>query len=87
MVSRAILNGWPLVPPSKKQSPPVFTVQPAISGTFAVGQTLTLSYTVDAFPASTATIQWLRDGGNISGANGSTYAPTDATRAESSRLR
>ena len=78
MVSRAILNGWPLVPPSKKQAGPSFTVAPSISGTFASGNTLTLAYTADGFPAVTASIQWLRDGGYISGATGSTYAQTDA---------
>lgn len=79
MVSRAILNGWPLVPPSKAVAAPAFTVQPSISGTFAVGQQLTGNTgTVTGFPVPTVTRQWLRDGSAISGATGATYTLVDA---------
>lgn len=74
MVSRAILNGWPLVPPSRSKTAPVNKVVPSISGTFTVGQTLTSSDgTWDGFPPITYSRQWLRDGVPISGATGSTY--------------
>lgn len=79
MVSRAILNGWPLVPPSKAVSAPVFTVQPSISGTFAVGSTLTVSIgTITGFPTPSPAIQWLRNGAPIPNATGSTYQQVSA---------
>ena len=79
MVSRAILNGWPLVPPSRRKSAPVNLAAPSISGTFAVGQTLTLSDgTWDGFPTIAFSRQWLRDGVPIAGATGSTYLLVDA---------
>lgn len=79
MVSRAILNGWPLVPPSRCKTAPVNIVAPSISGTFTVGQTLTLSDgTWDGFPTIAFSRQWLRDGAPIAGATGSTYVLVDA---------
>lgn len=79
MVSRAILNGWPLVPPSKAVSAPVFTVQPSISGTFSVGSTLTASAgTITGFPTPTLSYQWLRNGSAIPGATSSTYQQVSA---------
>jgi hypothetical protein len=61
---------------------------PQISGTPAVGQTLTcgeatwaadlLSGALYRMPKSTAFGQWTRDGAAIAGANGATYTPTAA---------
>ncbi len=79
MVSRAIINGWPLVPPSKAVSAPVFTVQPTISGTFASGNTLTGTLgTATGFPTPTLTGVFTRNGYPIPGATGTTYTLTDA---------
>jgi hypothetical protein len=50
------------------------TVVPAISGTLAIGSTLTaLPGTWAGFPAPTITYQWQRGGVNIGGATSSTY--------------
>jgi hypothetical protein len=79
MVSRAILNGWPLIPPSRLLNRPVNLVAPAISGTPTVGQTLTMTDgTWDGFPSLVYTRQWLRDGAPIAGVTGSTYVLVDA---------
>ena len=53
---------------------PVFTVQPVLTGTPNVGQTLSVS-TGTATGSGTVTYarQWLRDGVAISGATGATY--------------
>lgn len=75
MVSRAILNGWPLVPPCKALSAPSFTVQPSISGAPTVGSTLTATLgTVSGFPTPVASYQWLRNGFVI--ASGPSYVQT-----------
>jgi hypothetical protein len=76
MVSRAIINGWPLVPPSKLPAGPVNTVLPAITGLYVEGQTLSVSAgTWTAFPAISAYgYQWRRDGQPIQGATNSGYA-------------
>ena len=53
---------------------PVNATRPAISGTAAVGQTLTCSHgTWESFPAG-YTYKWLREGAEISGALSNTYA-------------
>jgi hypothetical protein len=53
---------------------PVNTTRPVISGTAAVGQTLTCSHgTWESFPAG-YTYKWLREGAEIPGALSSTYA-------------
>jgi hypothetical protein len=54
--------------------PPVATVAPSISGTGAVGETLTCSTgTWSNGPIATYSYQWKRNGSNISGANAGTY--------------
>jgi hypothetical protein len=53
---------------------PVNTTRPVISGTAAVGQTLTCSHgTWESFPAG-YTYKWLREGAEIPGALSNTYA-------------
>jgi hypothetical protein len=53
---------------------PVNTVAPVISGTAAVGQTLTTTNgTWTGTPTITFAYQWRRDGANIPGATSSTY--------------
>lgn len=79
MVSRAILNGWPLVPPSRAVSAPSFTVQPSITGTFTVGNALAGNAgTATGFPTPTISRQWLRNGSAIPGATGASYTLTTA---------
>lgn len=79
MVSRAILNGWPLVPPSRAVSAPSFTVQPSITGTFTVGNALAGNAgTATGFPTPSISRQWLRNGSAIPGATGASYTLTTA---------
>lgn len=79
MVSRAILNGWPLVPPSRRAGVAQNILAPTISGSFVVGQVLTLSNgSWIGFPSLTYAVQWLRNGLPIDGATGSTYTLVDA---------
>jgi hypothetical protein len=55
---------------------PLFTTQPSLSGTPAVGSTLTCTAgAADNYPTSTA-IAWLRDGTAIAGQGGTTYNVT-----------
>ena len=58
---------------------PVNTVTPVISGTNAVGQTLTTTNgTWTGIPSPTYTYQWKRDGSNIGGATSVTYVLVEA---------
>jgi hypothetical protein len=79
MTSRAILNGWPIVPPSRRAGVAQNIIAPTISGSFVVGQVLTLSNgSWIGFPSLTYSVQWLRNGLPIDGATGSTYTLVDA---------
>lgn len=50
---------------------PSFSVDPTVSGTMTIGQTLTASFTQSG--STTTTYQWFRAGAAISGATNSTY--------------
>src|SRR5690625_196524 len=53
---------------------PSFTVDPVLSGTPTVGETLTVTNgTAGGTPAATFSRQWLADGTEIAGATGATY--------------
>lgn len=60
---------------------PAFTSGPTISGTAAVGQTLTASGSASGTTPVTFTYQWLRNGLPIGGATASTYALVNADYA------
>lgn len=67
---------------------PVISGAPTVSGTGAVGQTLTVTPAgVTGIPSPARTYQWLRDGAEIAGANGTTYVlvSVDASTAVSCR--
>lgn len=64
------------IAPANVQFPPENVVQPSITGTARVGETLTGDdgeWT--GTPAPTLTRQWFADGGEIEGATGATYVP------------
>lgn len=67
--------------------PPTFTTEPSISGTPAVGQTLT-GNTGTISNGSVSAIQWLRNGTAISGATSATYVlvTADAGKAVTFRV-
>jgi hypothetical protein len=68
----ALSNNVPISP----EKAPAFTAQPVLSGTAAVGSTLTCTEgTAENFPTST-TYAWLRDGTAIAGQAGTTYNVT-----------
>jgi len=62
------------VGPIVASNPPVNTVEPVISGTVAVGSTLTIPNGTWSNSPSSYARQWLRNGANISGATATTYA-------------
>ena len=64
-------------------SAPVNSVAPVISGTGAIGQTLTVTNNGTWSGSPTFTYQWLRDGVNISGAIAPTYALVTADGSHS----
>ncbi|HVP01036.1 MAG TPA: hypothetical protein VMT10_00595, partial [Solirubrobacteraceae bacterium] len=68
---------------------PANTAPPSVTGTLAVGQTVTCDTGVWAgFPAPTFTIVWLRDGEAIDGATATTYllAPADKGHSVSCKV-
>lgn len=78
---KTVFSNWGCCLTSTTPAPKSFTSSPApkISGTGAVGQTLTA--TVSAWsPAATFTYRWKRDGASISGATGTTYTVTKQDR-------
>jgi hypothetical protein len=67
---------------------PANTVAPAVTGTAAVGSTLTTTNgTWTGRPAPKLAREWLADGAAIAGATGLTYVPTDAERGKKIRSR
>ncbi len=67
--------------------PTANTESPAVSGTAAVGHTLTCSQGKWSGDSLTYTYQWLRDGSAISGATSSTYGVTGADSGHSISCR
>lgn len=79
MVSRAVLNGWPIVPTCKPTLAPANVSAPVISGFFTLASVLSVSDGLwVGFPAPLITYQWTRDGADIAGATASTYTVVDA---------
>lgn len=72
---------------SSSSSTPHATVKPVITGTPAIGETLTVaSATWSAIPDSTS-IQWFRDGREIAGATTPTYVVSPADSGETIFVR
>jgi hypothetical protein len=70
------------------QTAPANTVQPTVSGTAVVGQTISVNPgTWSGFPAPSFTYQWTRDGADIAGATASTYTLVTADAGHTVRCR
>jgi len=76
-----------VVPVAQSTTPPSFTTEPSISGTLAVGQTLT-GNTGTIVNGSVSAVQWTRNGSPISGATSATYVlvTADAGKAVTFRV-
>jgi hypothetical protein len=66
---------------------PACTAAPTITGTPAVGQTLTAGAATWANTPTTILRQWIRDNELIPGATGTTYVPTSADSGHSISVR
>ncbi len=62
---------------------PAFTTAPVLSGTPAVGQTLTCSEGTSVNGPTSTTFQWVRDGAPVAGQGGGTYVVTSADEGTS----
>lgn len=74
LMARLRTSGGVITPPPPPLTAPIFSVTPAISGTPALGQTLTATTgTASGNPAPSYALQWRRDGSPISGVIGTSY--------------